>query len=53
MRDLRIHIIGVKNSLRHLDDDLRLFRDPKALKAWLKGYRVTGPLPVDDIDPWF
>jgi hypothetical protein len=53
MRDLRIHIIGVKNSLRHLEADLDRFRDPKALKAWLKGYRITGPLPVDHIDPWF
>lgn len=53
MRDLRMHIVGVKNSLRRLDDDLDRFRDPKALKTWLKGYRITGLLPVDDTDPWF
>jgi hypothetical protein len=52
MRDLHIHILGVKNSLRDLEADLDRFRDRKALKAWLKGYRITGPEPLD-IDPWF
>ena len=52
MRDLQIHIIGVKRSLRDLEADVARFRDPKALKAWLKSYRMMGPQPLDDIEPW-
>lgn len=45
---LREDINAMQMGIAHIQHDLRLFRDVKQLKAWLKGYRIPEP----EFDPF-